>query len=184
MATTNKPRIYIDACYYIDVARGRHAAPLDAGRELHIPFIENLLLAARAGEIEVWASTLIISECLALEKQAQVIPENVQQTFMSLLTSGSVVKLSAVDFFIAERARDLLWVDGIRCGGGADMVHIATAIELKCEEFITTNRKRGPLQGDAPAKLASLHNLRIIEAPQTSVLPPHYHAPLLDKHGA
>ena len=69
-----------------------------------------------------------------------------------------------------------------QCGGGADMVHVATALELRCEEFITTNRKRGPLQGGAPEKLAKL-GLRIIEAPDTGVIPPHLISPLLLNSG-
>lgn len=177
MATSKLPRVYLDSCYYIDVARGRLALPMDAERATHLPFAEGLILASANGDVEVWASTLVISECLAVEKQQAMIPDEVQQVFMDMLTSGSAVKLSGADFFIAERARDLRWIDGIQCGGGADMVHIATALVLGCEEFITTNRKRGPLQGDAPAKLAKL-GLRIIEAPQTSVLPPQYVSPL------
>jgi hypothetical protein len=50
-------------------------------------------------------------------------------------------------------------------------------LELGCEEFISTNVKRGPLNADAAAKLATL-GLRVIEAPQTSVLPPNYLPPL------
>jgi hypothetical protein len=168
----NKPRVYIDACYYIDLAKGVHASALDPGRQQHIPYIENLFIAANDGDIEVWASTMILSECLAVEKGQQIIPEAVQQTFTKLLTSGNTVKLAAVDYFIAERARDLRWVDGIQCGGGADMVHVATALILGCVEFITTNRKRGPLSGDAYQKLKAL-GLHVIEAPSTTVLPPH-----------
>ena len=170
---TSRPRIYLDACYYIDVAKGRLSETLDPGRDEHIPFVEGLLLAAADGKIEIWGSTLILAECLGTDKENATVPEHVQQQFVSLLSSGSVVKLSAVDFFIAERARDLRWVDGIHCGGGADAIHVATALELRCEEFITTNRKRGPLNTVAVAKLAAL-NLRVIEAPQTSVLPSRY----------
>lgn len=178
----SKPRLYIDACYYIDVVRGRLAAPLDPGREKHIPYVEKLLIAALNGDIEIWASTLVISECLAIEKGQDAVPEDVQNAFVSLLTSGSAVKMAAVDFFIAERARDLRWVDGIKCGRAADMVHVATALELRCEEFLTTNRSSGPLQGDAPSKLAN-YGLRILEATQTTLLPAHYLTPLIDNIG-
>ncbi len=92
---TNRPRVYIDSCYYIDVAKGRHSATLDPGRDLHLPFIEKLLLAADAGDVEIWASTLVISECLSLEPQEQMVSEDVQRTFTSLLTAGSVVKLAS-----------------------------------------------------------------------------------------
>lgn len=176
--TNSTPRVYIDSCYYIDVVRGKHAVPMDSGRALHIPFVEKLLLASTKGEIEVWASSLVIAECLSVEKSKAHIPKEVQQSFISLLKSGSAVKIAAADVFIAERARDLRW-EGINCGGGSDQIHVATALELGCEEFITTNRRRGPLNADTPALLAQW-GLRVIEAPQTSVLPPGYSTPLLD----
>lgn len=176
---TSKDRVYIDSCYYIDVARGRHAAPLDPDRASHIPFIENLLLASSAGEIEIYASTLTIAECLFIDKDNKSnIPEPIKQTFMSMLTSGQFVKLVSPDVFISERARDLLWLDGIVCGGSADTIHIATALEMKCVEFITTNRKKGPLQGEAPAKLGA-KGMRVLTAPQTAVMPDKYNLPLI-----
>lgn len=131
-----------------------------------------MLLAAQAGDIEVWASTLVISECLAIDKDDLNVPQEVQAMFRALLTGGHPVKLAAVDVFIAERARSLRWVDQIKCGGGADMIHIATALELRCQEFITTNKKRGPLNAACVAKIATF-GLRIIEAPQTSLIPAH-----------
>jgi hypothetical protein len=182
MATSKPARSYVDACYYIDVVRGRQGT-LDLDRVLHIPFIEKLLLAAQNGDIEVWGSTLLIAECLAIEKDDLAVPKHVQDAFKSLLTSGNPVKLQAVDVFIAERARSLRWDHQIKCGGGADMLHIATALELGCQEFITTNRKRGPLNTACVSKLAAL-GLRIIEAPQTALIPAHLNTPLLDGSGA
>lgn len=179
----SKPRVYIDSCYYIDVAKGIHSLTLDPGRELHIPFIQNLLVAAANEEIEVWASSFVIAECLAVEKADMDVPETVRETFSRLLTAGNPVKMQAVDVFIAERARDLRWIHQIKCGGGADSIHVATALELGCEEFISTNRKRGPLNSDAASKLAKM-GLRVIEAHQTAVLPAHYSKPLLDESGA
>lgn len=173
---TNKPRLYIDACYYIDVAKGRLSLALDPGRDAHLPFLEGLLLAGLNGDVEIWGSTLIITECLGTEKNQAKVPEHIQKTFLSMLSSGGPVKMAAVDYFIAERARDLRWVDEINCGGGADMVHVATALELGCQEFLTTNEKRGPLKGDAPEKLAKL-GLSVIQAPDTKLLPSKYLPP-------
>lgn len=111
------------------------------------------------------------------------VPVDAQTTFTRLLSAGNPVKIQAVDIFVAERARDLRWKHHIKCGGGADSIHIATALELGCEEFISTNSKRGPLNADAATKLAKL-GLRVIEAPQTAVLPAHYALPLIDQSGA
>ncbi len=174
---SNKPRVYIDSCCYIDVAKGRHEVALEANREMQLPFLEGLILAAYDGVIEIWSSTLTISECLNIDPQKTTVPEEVQATFMSLLASGSPIRMQAVDFFIAERSRDLRWVHGIHCGHGADSIHVATALELRCEELITTNTGKGPLQGKAPQQLAA-QGLRVIQPHQTALLPPHYTNPL------
>ena len=171
----SKPRVYLDSCYYIDAAKGRLGVSLSADRATHIPYVENLLLASLNGEIDVYASTLVISECMHIGDKD--VSQETKDAFLALLTSGDAVKLVAVDVFVAERARNLLWQHKISCGGAADMVHVATALDLNCGEFITTNRTRGPLQGDAPAKLEKL-GLRVIEAPQTQVLPVSYIQPL------
>jgi len=173
MATSKVPRVYLDSCYYIDVAKGEHGIS-DPNIQAHLPFVQALFLAAQNGDIEIWASTFVITECLSVDKTVTTmnVPQNVQETFLRLLKAGDPVKLQAVDVFIAERARDLRWTHEINCGGGADAIHVATAIELGCEEFISTNKKRGPLNQTAATKLSAQFRLRVIEAPFTSVLPP------------
>ena len=171
-------RIYIDSCYYIDVAKGKDKVKEDdPGREEHLPYVEWLLVAALNGDIEIVASTLTIAECLHTGNP-QDIPEDAKDRLRRILTSGQGITLVAPDVFIAERARDLLWVDGINCGGGADGVHVATAIDQRCEEFLTTNTNKGPARSETARKLSKL-SLRVIEATQTEVLPPEYIKPLL-----
>jgi hypothetical protein len=174
----SKPRIYIDACYYIDVAKGKDAvAAENHGFETHLPFVETLFLAALNGDVEIVASTLLIAECQHAGDSTN-IPETTKETFRRLLTSGQGVILIAPDVFIAERARDLLWMDYIRCGGASDAVHVATALETKCDEFLTYNTHKGPGKPETAAKLAKL-GLRVITATQTTVLPDKYTSPLL-----
>lgn len=170
MATNKLPRIYLDACYYIDVVRGRHSK-LDDDRVLHIPFVEKLLVSAMDGEIEIWASTNMLTECLTIDKDDPDVPEKVQNEFKRLLEGGRPVKMQAPDIFIVETARSLRWKYGVKCGGGADTVHIATALELGCQEFITTNKRSGPLNTKCAAKLGEL-GLRVINATQTAFVPP------------
>src|SRR5687767_14033795 len=131
MMASKTPRVYLDSCYYIDVARGREALPMDPHRKAQLPYVEALLLAAHNGDIEIVASTLVIAECLHVQDKRN-IPETTKQTFMNLLTSGVGIRLISVDVFVAERARDLLWVDGITCGGSADTIHVATALDERC----------------------------------------------------
>ena len=160
MVPARPPRIYIDSCYYIDVVKGRSSVALEPDRQDDILVVENLLQAALRARLEIWASTVVVAECLSVERDPTV-PQEVRDEFDRLLTAGKPVKLQGVDLFVAERARDLRWVHGINCGGGADGIHVATALELGCDEFLTTNRRRGPL--NAAADLALL-GLRVVTA--------------------
>ena len=180
----NKPRVYIDSCSYIDVAKGRTKAAWKTGEEdraQQLWFIETLLVAALNGDVEIYGSTLILVECLFTETR-EAIPEETKELFKNLLSAGNPVRQVAVDPFIAERARDLLWRDGIMCGGSADQVHVATALELHCEEFITTNRKKGPLQPSVASQLVK-HGLRVILPDQTQFIPEAYKKPILEAAG-
>ena len=40
---------------------------------------------------------------------------------------------------MAERARNLRWVHGI-CMGGPDSLHVGSAMELSCDEFLSFDR--------------------------------------------
>lgn len=161
---SSQPRIYIDSCYYIDVVKGRTSGTLDPDRQAHISVVERLLHRALNGHIEIWASTLVVAECLSIGRDANV-PESVRAEFEDLLTAGKPVKLHGVDLFVVERARELRWGHGINCGGGADGIHVATALELGCREFLTANRRRGPL--NVASELEQL-GLRVITAPDTA----------------
>ena len=173
-----RPRIYIDACYYIDAAKGQEAVKKEhRGRETDVSYVETALVAAQNGDIEIIASTLIIVECLHVGSSDQV-PQAAKDKFRSMLTGGQGITLVAPDIFIAERARDLLWVHGINCGGGADAILVATALEERCEEFWTTNTGKGPAN---PKVVPALHklNLQVMAATQTQLLPNNYTKPLL-----
>jgi predicted nucleic acid-binding protein len=173
----SRPRIYLDSCCYVDVAKGADKVKAEApGREGHIWWIETLITAAISTDIEIVASTMVIAECLHVGDGAN-IPEDAKETFRRLLTSGQII-LVAPDIFIVERARDLRWVDGINCGGGTDGVHVATALENGCQEFLTTNTGKGPAKPDSINRLAA-KGLRVIPPPLTSVLPDKYRQPLL-----
>ena len=174
----NKPRIYIDACYYIDVAKGEEVVKKEHhGRDADVRHVETALVAAQSGDIEIIASTLLIAECLHVGRSDK-IPTSAKEKFRRILTSGQMVTLIAPDVFIAERSRDLLWVDGIDCGGGADAIHVATALEARCEEFWTTNTGKGPANPKIVPRFRKL-NLKVISAAQTQALPEKYTKPLL-----
>jgi len=64
----------------------------------------------------------------------------VKVRFETLLMSGQYVKLVQLTPFIATDARDLRWNHGVNLCG-ADAIHVASALDRKCEEFITTDRQ-------------------------------------------
>ena len=132
--------IYMDSCCFIDVAKyelGRRDTidHLDE-KEEHIKACIQILDAAKRGQIWVLTGNITISECQHL---SGFVDEEVKRLFRSVLTSGRIVKIVADSIFIAERARNLMWDYHIKLGG-ADAHHIATALESKCNEFVTSDK--------------------------------------------
>ena len=131
-----KPKVYMDSCCFIELALqavGRN----DADRENDLWFLKELLNAASDEEIEVLTSTLTIAECSHAKGD---ISDDVKSLFKRFLTSGRYVFLVQDSVLVAEKARNLRWVHSL-VFGGADSVHIASAMELKCDEFLTWDNK-------------------------------------------
>jgi predicted nucleic acid-binding protein len=70
---------------------------------------------------------------------------------------------------IAENARNLRWIHGLALKG-ADAIHVASAIAMKCDEFITTDEKGLLKRAEALAKL----NMRVCRPSDTRLLPPEF----------
>ena len=88
---------------------------------------------------------------------------------MSVLSSGkSGVSLVQPTMGIMLRARELRWNSGITLGG-MDAIHVASAIQMKCEEILTTDKK---MFANA-AKLKDF-GLRVCQASDTARLPASY----------
>ena len=105
--------------------------------------------------------------------------DEVKQSFNSLLLSGQYVKLVQISPFIGEDARSLRWKHSILLKP-ADAVHVATALERKCEEFLTTNGRLARLSqvGKGLEKLG----LRVCAGRDTSCLADSYRQiEMLDK---
>lgn len=134
---TSKPRIYMDSCPFIDMVKEAVGATRSVGRGGEIFFIKQVLEAARAGEVELYTSTLTVVECTHADGDTS--PE-VMRLLTNLLTSGQYVRLVTPDPFVAERGRDLRWKNGIVINGrGADYLHVASALHAECGEFLTTD---------------------------------------------
>ena len=167
MAT--KPRVYMDACCFIDMMK-QEVGSLEAGREDDVWYGRKLLEANRAREINVYTSVLSMAEAVAPEKGQAKVPDDVKNLLRRILSSGQFVMLIQTTPAIGERARDLRWKEELVLKG-ADALHVASALELGCDEFITTNGQVQKLS--ATSALADI-GLRVIRASQTNHLPDHY----------
>jgi predicted nucleic acid-binding protein len=163
----DKPRIYLDSCCFIDMAKQEVGAALTTDRQNDVWHLKQLLQAARDGEISAFTSTLAIAECVAVDAD---VSQKVKDIFTRLLMSGQYVVLVQPTPFIMTDARDLRWVRGMTLRG-ADAVHIASALDRKCEEFITTDEQGKKLK--AKQALSNM-GLRLICGRETQCLPNKY----------
>jgi predicted nucleic acid-binding protein len=159
----------MDSCCFIDAVKGDVGDALPADRLNDLWYIRHCLKAGQAGEIDVITSTLTIAE----SRRADAPPtDEVKRLFNSILTSGKVVQLAQMTQAIAERARDLHWEHNINLGG-ADAIHVATALTVGCKEFLTFDRKKARSPLAFAAELAKL-GLRVIPPSDTALLPADY----------
>jgi len=135
--------IYLDACCFIDVVKSDIKTHLSNDAETNVWYIKRLMQAHRDKEVTLYTSTLSIAEAVHIGKSP--VPTNVQNGFETLLTSGQYVHLVQTTPFICMDARNLRWVDGINLKG-ADSIHLASAIDRKCTEFITLDGRFDRIQ--------------------------------------
>ncbi len=161
-----KPRIYLDSCCFIDLAKIKIGKTV-TGREQDVWVLQKLLEAAGNEEVALYTSTLSIAECTHADG---VVDNEVKEYFSKLLTSGQYVMLLQPTVFIAEDARDLRWKHKISLRG-SDLIHIASAMERKCHEYLT-----GEFQTKSPEDKVKIEKLDLsIRRPGESLyLPNHY----------
>lgn len=164
-------RVYMDSCCFIELAKGKFSkATYDNGA--YIWHLQTLLRASRAGKVEVCTSLLSVTECTHAEGD---ISPKIQELFVGILTSGKGgVTLLQPDIWIAERARDLRWKHSInmKC---ADGIHVASAIENNCKEFLTWDGVGGSaksiLKNATALRALGLH---VITPDKTALIPDEF----------
>jgi predicted nucleic acid-binding protein len=161
---TDKPKVYVDSCCFIDAAKYREISSAPSDRQSDLNYLKQILKASEAGDIIIHTSSLTVAECQHVGDHPP--SDEVKRLFKSILTLGRIVQLVSDSIFIAERARDLRWDHDITLAG-ADAIHIATALEAGCEEFMTFDNKG--IQKNS-AKIAKL-GLKVIRPSETSLLP-------------
>lgn len=144
-------RVYIDSCCFIDMVKSAIGTVLSE-REKDVWTLKKLLEAHRDREVRVFTSTLTIAECTHAGEAS--LSDKVRSEFTRLLMSGQYLQLVQMTPFMATDARDLRWTHGIKLGG-ADAVHVASALAMKCEEFLSCDAKltRIEAQGDKIQRL-------------------------------
>lgn len=155
MVATDKVRVYLDACCFIDLVQQQSGYKLEEGRDEHIWYCRKFLDAARAKDIEIYGSTILITECTKVRDengQNKVLTDEVKNLFRAILLAGNPIIPVQPTPKILDRARDLSWIDGLNLGT-VDAVHIATAITHNCNAFITTDKPVTKLK-DQIAKLS------------------------------
>lgn len=163
-------RIYIDTCCFIEHAKGciDDKSGFD---EKDLEYVGMILEAGLQGAVELYTSSVTISECLHTGDGTNISDE-IKRLFRSILTSGKILSLISADLFIAERARDLRWDDNITLKP-LDAIHLASAIDAECEE-IWTGDHFGKQDKEARKVLSNDLGVRIVLPKETSLLPPEY----------
>lgn len=166
---TNVRRIYIDSCGFIEMIKVEVGKQVASEREKDVWHMKKLLEANRDKEVEIFTSILTVAECTHVGEPD--VSDEVKAAFTNILSSGQYVKLVQTTPFIGEDARDLRWRHGIRLRG-ADAIHVATALDRKCEELLTTNGRLQRLLSHEGA-LRNL-GLRVGAGRTTTCLPDKY----------
>jgi predicted nucleic acid-binding protein len=161
------PRIYVDAAPFIDLVKVKVGVGIPDDQQKDVWVLDRVLQAARDGLLEVFTSTLSIAECTHVDDPARL--DAAKPFFMGVLASGrSGVRLIQTTLSVVERARDLRWLHQVSLKG-ADAVHVASALHVRCDEFFTGD---GRIHRHAEA-LAPL-GTRILKPGETRLLPAKY----------
>lgn len=160
------PRLYIDTSVLIDAIKAKFAG-LPISEDIEFTYL--LLNAAKNGDIEIFTSLLTVAECRR-DENLKPPKENVKQYIRELLLSETVIQIIEVTQSIVESARDLDWQHGIFFGG-ADAVHVATAIKMQCKELLATDE---PMLKRSDKLLQANLGVKLIKPSATNFLPNKY----------
>lgn len=162
----------MDTCAIIDAVKYKYTKAIEEERKANAWHTEKIIEAAMNGDVELVTSTLTIAECRRAE-QEKAATQDVKDLINEVLSSGRVIRLAFVNQSFAEYARDLEWVYGINLKG-ADSIHVATAILLKCQEIFTGDDRIYKNRDSLKAR-----GLRVVRPKETLLLPPEYKAGVL-----
>lgn len=165
----NKNRIYIDSCCFIDIVKHQVKVELTPEQDNNVWFLKKLLEAHRDGSLIAHTSVLAVAECLAVEKGQIDVPEDVKNRFRALLTSGQFVHLLNPTPETTRLVQAFRWKHNLVLSG-ADAIHLASALERGCTEFITTDDRLKSSKVQKALEVLSSLGVRTIPASKTQEL--------------
>lgn len=168
----NKPRIYLDSCCFIDIAK-EAVGNLPMERNNDVWFFKKILEAHKAGDLVVLTSILSVAECLATEKGQLTVPQVTQDRYRLLLTSGQYVQLVNPTPVTTRLVQKFRWEHQLVLGS-VDAFHFAAALEANCDEFVTTDDRLKNQKVAAALPILTGLGMRLISAPSTAHLPDKY----------
>jgi predicted nucleic acid-binding protein len=121
--TARTPLVYADACVFLEVVQKTHGLWRESFR---------VLQAAESGEIRLAASRLLAAEIGRFRRD--VGRDSLDKLILRYLDNVGV-QWAEVDLLIARDARQLSWRYEIK--SGADAVHLATAVRLRANYFMS-----------------------------------------------
>jgi predicted nucleic acid-binding protein len=165
-------KIYLEACPIIDMAE--YEAKPSKDREMEVWLCKQALTAAREGKVLVYTSMLSVAECTTIAPDLPSPPAETKRFLDMLLLSGkSGITIVQIRQIIAVRARDLRWASEINLKG-ADAVHVATAMQMQCDELWTRDGRIWKKR----VEIGQL-GLKVVNPKETTVLPENYRNPEL-----
>jgi len=165
-------RVYLDSCCFIELAKGKFGKAV-ASNGGYLWHIETLLRASRLEKIQVCTSILTVTECIHAGDGD--VSAKVQELFVGLFTSGKGgVLLLQTDIWTVERARDLRWKHSLNFKA-ADAIHIASALENSCDEFLTWDGIGASAKSILKqAQTLDTLGLHVITPDKTEMIPPEF----------
>jgi len=156
------------------------------GRVSHVHYLRKFLELARTNGVEIFTSTLTVAECTHAtdasdpDNHQKVLTDEVKRLIDGMLTSGKsgVMPVQPV-FNIVKAARDFRWVYGVMKIAPLDALHVATAMHMKCDYFVTTDQRLKNMLEDISGKIGlrfttadAIKNLLPTEAGQFELVLP------------
>jgi len=169
---SNAPAIYVDACALIDAVKYQVGA-LPTERNNDAWHLKMLMQAHANRDVILYTSFLSVAECVSIEPGQARVPVDVQEKFSRLMLSGQYLRLVTPSPRVATMSQDIRWKHGIVLKG-ADALHVATALEQGCLEFITTDERISKIKLKDPNGALAANRLRVVSAASTGLLPSEY----------